>query len=232
MIILVVGMHRSGTSLVARGLHAMGANLGERIDTEPHPANPHGHWEHTDVWQAQERLLIRFGREWHSSPGPLPHRWMEWPDTTATIARLTAIATAEIEQHGHWVVKDPRSSLLIPLWREVAHRAGSRLRIVRIFRADDEVAASLEARNGMPREFAVRIWADHQRSIDRDRQLALAPGDRLAVLSAGAYGMSMASNYNSRARAAEVMVDDGHATLIREREDVTSLFAGERLLER
>jgi diaminopimelate decarboxylase len=68
--------------------------------------------------------------------------------------------------------------------------------------------------------------------LGRDRQLALAPGDRLAVLSAGAYGMSMASNYNSRARAAEVMVDDGHAALIREREDVTRLFAGERLLER
>jgi hypothetical protein len=69
MIVLVVGMHRSGTSLVARGLHAMGVNLGSRIDTAPHPANPHGHWEHADVWQAQERLLIRFGREWHSSPG-------------------------------------------------------------------------------------------------------------------------------------------------------------------
>jgi diaminopimelate decarboxylase len=68
--------------------------------------------------------------------------------------------------------------------------------------------------------------------LGRDRQLALAPGDRLAVLSAGAYGMSMASNYNSRARAAEVMVDNGRATLIREREAVTSLFSGERLLAR
>ena len=214
MIILVVGMHRSGTSLVARGLHAMGANLGERIDTEPHPANPHGHWEHTDVWQAQERLLIRFGREWHSSPGPLPHRWMEWPDTTATIARLTAVATAEIEQHGHWVVKDPRSSLLIPLWREVAHRAGSRLRIVRIFRADDEVAASLEARNGMPREFAVRIWADHQRSIDRDamgmecktfRHDAIMCEPLAAFTEMGAWcGLSDAS---SRAVSAAALVD-------------------------
>ena len=168
MLLLVVGMHRSGTSLVARGLRAMGANLGSRIDTEPQPGNPHGHWEHADVWQAQERLLIRFGREWHSSPGPLPPRWLEWPDTTATIDRLTAIATAEIERHGHWVVKDPRSSLLIPLWKAVADRAGTRLRIVRIFRDAHEVAASLAARNGMPREFALRIWAEHQRSIDRD----------------------------------------------------------------
>jgi diaminopimelate decarboxylase len=66
--------------------------------------------------------------------------------------------------------------------------------------------------------------------LGRDRDLALVQGDTVAVLSAGAYGMTMAGNYNSRPRAAEVMVDDGRATLIREREDVCSLFAGERLL--
>jgi diaminopimelate decarboxylase len=66
--------------------------------------------------------------------------------------------------------------------------------------------------------------------LGRDRTLALAPGDVVAVLSAGAYGMTMASNYNSRGRAAELMVDDGRATLIREREDLRSLYAQERLL--
>jgi len=66
--------------------------------------------------------------------------------------------------------------------------------------------------------------------LGRDRALAVQPGDMLAVLSAGAYGMTMASNYNSRGRAAEVMVDDGRATLIRRREDERSLFALESLL--
>ena len=55
-------------------------------------------------------------------------------------------------------------------------------------------------------------------------------GDVLAILSAGAYGMAMASNYNTRPRAAEVMVVDGRPVLIRERERVEQLFAGERLL--
>ena len=66
--------------------------------------------------------------------------------------------------------------------------------------------------------------------LGRDRELAVAPGDMLAVLSAGAYGMVMASNYNTRPRAAEVMVVDGAPVLIRERERVADLFAGERLL--
>jgi len=59
---------------------------------------------------------------------------------------------------------------------------------------------------------------------------ALAEGDLLAILSAGAYGMAMASNYNTRPRAAEVMVDGNHVHLIRRRETVAELFALESIL--
>ena len=62
------------------------------------------------------------------------------------------------------------------------------------------------------------------------RSLALQQGDLLAILSAGAYGMSMSSNYNTRPRAAEVMVKDGESFLIRERETVEQLFAHEHPL--
>ena len=65
--------------------------------------------------------------------------------------------------------------------------------------------------------------------LGRDRPLAVQPGDLLAVLSAGAYGMTMASNYNTRPRAAEVMVDNGRATLIRRRETVAELLRSEIL---
>jgi diaminopimelate decarboxylase len=66
--------------------------------------------------------------------------------------------------------------------------------------------------------------------LGRDRQLAVRAGDRLAVLSAGAYAMSRENNYNTRARAAEIMVAGDQAWLIRERETVDALFAGEKLL--
>jgi diaminopimelate decarboxylase len=68
--------------------------------------------------------------------------------------------------------------------------------------------------------------------LGRDRALAVQGGDVLAVLSAGAYGMTMASNYNSRPRAAEVMVDGTQAMVIRDRERVADLFSAERLLPR
>jgi diaminopimelate decarboxylase len=66
--------------------------------------------------------------------------------------------------------------------------------------------------------------------LAHDRDLHVQPGDLLAVLSAGAYCMSMASNYNTRGRAAEVLVDAGHAYLIRERETVADQMRNEILL--
>ncbi|GHU05670.1 diaminopimelate decarboxylase [Betaproteobacteria bacterium] len=66
--------------------------------------------------------------------------------------------------------------------------------------------------------------------LGHDRTLALAPGDLLAIMSAGAYGMSMSSNYNTRPRAAEIMVDGEEAHLIRRRETVEELYALESLL--
>ncbi len=66
--------------------------------------------------------------------------------------------------------------------------------------------------------------------LGKDRQLAIQPDDYIAVRSSGAYGFTMSSNYNSRCRAAEVMVDGEQAHLVREREELTSLWAGESLL--
>ncbi|MCE9665701.1 diaminopimelate decarboxylase [Halomonas sp. M5N1S17] len=66
--------------------------------------------------------------------------------------------------------------------------------------------------------------------LGKDRELAIAPGDLLAVRSAGAYGFTMASNYNSRPRPAEVMVDGDSYHIVRRRESIEDLWAGESLL--
>jgi diaminopimelate decarboxylase len=66
--------------------------------------------------------------------------------------------------------------------------------------------------------------------LGRARELAVEPEDLVAIFSAGAYGMTMSSNYNTRPRAAEVMVDGDRVHLIRARERIADLYAGERLL--
>lgn len=67
--------------------------------------------------------------------------------------------------------------------------------------------------------------------LGKDRELNLATGDYLAMMSSGAYGFTMSSNYNSRPRAAEIMVDGDRATVIRARETLASLTQGEALLD-
>jgi diaminopimelate decarboxylase len=66
--------------------------------------------------------------------------------------------------------------------------------------------------------------------LAKDRALTVEAGDLLAIMSAGAYGMAMSSNYNSRPRPPEIIVDGSASRLVRERETVASLFASERLL--
>ncbi|MCL4315779.1 MAG: diaminopimelate decarboxylase [Gammaproteobacteria bacterium] len=66
--------------------------------------------------------------------------------------------------------------------------------------------------------------------LGHERALRIAEGDLLAIMDAGAYGMSMSSNYNTRARAAEVIVDGAKMHLAREREQISALFASERSL--
>ena len=67
--------------------------------------------------------------------------------------------------------------------------------------------------------------------LGQARPLALQQGDLLAVLSAGAYGMVMSSNYNTRPRAAEILIDGDKAHLVRARETVESLYAGEQVIK-
>ena len=66
--------------------------------------------------------------------------------------------------------------------------------------------------------------------LGRDRKLAVEEGDLLAILSAGAYGFVMASNYNTRPKPAEIMVDGKNAYVIRAREKISDLFASETIL--
>lgn len=66
--------------------------------------------------------------------------------------------------------------------------------------------------------------------LGHDRSLVLEEGDLLAIMSAGAYGMSMSSNYNTRPRAAEIMVDGDQCHVVREREQINDLFALEKII--
>src|SRR5690554_4485257 len=89
----------------------------------------------------------------------------------------------------------------------------------------------VKPRTGMPRSYdVVGPVCETGDFLAKERELVLAENDLLAVCSAGAYGFVMSSNYNSRGRAAEVVVDDDKAYLVRRRETIEELYAHESLL--
>src|SRR5574343_715020 len=86
-------------------------------------------------------------------------------------------------------------------------------------------------RNGATRDYdVVGPVCETGDFLGQARPLCVQPGDLLAVMSAGAYGMAMASNYNTRPRAVELMVDGDAVHVIRQRETVAQLYAGEQVL--
>ncbi|EML0300254.1 diaminopimelate decarboxylase [Vibrio parahaemolyticus] len=86
-------------------------------------------------------------------------------------------------------------------------------------------------RNGEPQTYdLVGPICETGDFLGKDRALVLQEGDLLAVRSAGAYGFVMSSNYNTRTRAAEVMVDGNQSHLVRQREELTSLWQLEQIL--
>ncbi|RRJ82956.1 diaminopimelate decarboxylase [Aestuariirhabdus litorea] len=100
-----------------------------------------------------------------------------------------------------------------------------------LYRAWQEIIAVKPRSDGEPRSYdLVGPICETGDFIGKERELVLSPGDLLAVRSAGAYGFTMSSNYNSRNRAAEVMVDGDQLHLVRHRETFAQQIANESLL--
>ena len=100
-----------------------------------------------------------------------------------------------------------------------------------LYEAYHEIVAVREPGPGVAQRYdVVGPVCESADVLGTDRALAIEQGSLLAILSAGAYGMAMASNYNSRPRPAEVLVDAGRALEVRARESVESLFALEKRL--
>ena len=170
-LILVVGMHRSGTSLLGSILKALGVELpGPLIPGDEH--NPAGYFERSDITALQEELLIDLQRWWPSEQGalPLPQGWLATPRAQRAAFHLKHLLKADQQQqNGPWAIKDPRSSLLLPLWRQVAAELDQPLRLLLAFRDPAEVVTSLVNRDagatGMTVARAQALWVRHQQQL-------------------------------------------------------------------
>ncbi|MGH8075357.1 MAG: hypothetical protein ACREO4_15000 [Lysobacter sp.] len=164
-LLLVLGMHRSGTSAMAGVLDKLGVELGDEL-LPPTKDNPKGYFENAKIVDAHEVMFAALGRAWHD-PRPLPGSWVQ--DNAAVMAQreLAGVLGVLFADSGIVAVKDPRSSRVLPLWREVAEQAGARVAPVIMVRHPDEVAASLHRRDGLSRSRAHLLWARYLLDAER-----------------------------------------------------------------
>lgn len=142
--LLVVGPHRSGTSALTRVLNLLGADLGTEA-LQPKFDNPHGYWEHREVFNLHERLLSRLGSAWHEY-APLPDDGRQREDVAEIVEELRAILVREFGDSDLWTVKDPRLCRLLPVWIDLMDGLRVDARFVLVVRHPLEVARSLDAR--------------------------------------------------------------------------------------
>jgi hypothetical protein len=142
----------------------MGFAVGPDDDVMPSDVgNPEGYFELLSIVRANDDLLAHFGGRWDSPPD----FETAWTNDDASIAFVDAARTAvrELFVDDHFLLKDPRISILLPLWRQVTNDQACAVVIVR---DPLEVAASLTRRNGLPALTGLALWAAYNRAMLRD----------------------------------------------------------------
>jgi hypothetical protein len=154
--VLVLGMHRSGTSAITRGMQALGVYLGDDF-LGPQPDNPTGYWEDINIFGINERLLGVFGLKWEDV-GLINDDL--WQDTEVDALREEAIEylSAQFTSHPLWGFKDPRTIRLLPFWQPILQALGVDESYVLAIRNPRSVADSLKQRQGIDAVTAHLLW--------------------------------------------------------------------------
>lgn len=156
--VVVLGMHRSGTSTVTRLVSLLGLAVCRPDDLlAGFPGNPRGHWESKSLIAFNNRLLRDMGGSWFCPPAPGSE------DVPGLLERygargLAVLRSAYPQQPFVW--KDPRTCLLLPFWSRVL---GGRVAFVIVARHPGEVSDSLERRNGFTATYGLALWERYMR---------------------------------------------------------------------
>lgn len=159
-LIVVLGMHRSGTSAITRALELLGVGLGVNL----HPAgfdNPTGFWEDRECLEINEELLLQCGSA-YDRLGLAQDIFRNNPLTDSLKQKAKQLVTRKLEENnGMWGFKDPRTCRLLPFWREVFDSIGCEANYIIALRNPLSVTSSLMARNNIPFEKGYFLWLQH-----------------------------------------------------------------------
>lgn len=156
---LVLGMHRSGTSALARVLNLLGCDLPKTL-MEATEHNEAGHWESVEIMNLNNRILRSAGSNWYDwlefNPG-----WYASPKTEEYKERALEVLNQEFGKSRLFVLKDPRICRIVPFWLDVLDTAGIKPVIISQVRNPLEVAESLSKRSNIDPALGHLLWLSH-----------------------------------------------------------------------
>lgn len=155
---IILGMHRAGTSVVAHVLRELGLNLGESKDfIAANEFNAGGYWENEWLVGANEAFMADLGLIWDRTQ-LCPDNWRDYPRTEFHLNHLSSTLARIFGGSLRWGWKDPRTTLLLPAYRELFAREGLSPFYVICIRHPAAVARSLARRDGASEASAVGLW--------------------------------------------------------------------------
>ena len=153
-IVCVLGMHRSGTSLVARVLNLLGVYLGPEAHlVSPAADNPKGFWEHRPIMTLNQNILVRLKGNCYDPPA-FAHQWENSSALDDLRVQALDVVRRDFATADLWGWKDPRTCLTLPFWQQVLPP----MKYVFCLRNPVEVARSLERRDGLSFEKGIYLW--------------------------------------------------------------------------
>lgn len=164
--ILVLGVHRSGTSALTQVLGLCGAGMPATL-MHPSAINPRGFFESQRIFELHEELLGDLGSSWHDL-APLPRGWMNSSLAASYVDKMVDLVRSEYGDASLFVVKDPRLCRLVPFWLAVLEKMKVAPHFVLPIRNPMEVAGSLEKAEALDPQHGLLLWLNGVLQAEHD----------------------------------------------------------------
>jgi len=158
--VLIIGMHRSGTSALARVVNLLGVDLNSKLMRPRKEDNERGFWESEKIARIHDHLLEALGTTWDETI-PLPKGWIRRHEAAPARNSLLELLRRDFAESQWWAVKDPRVCRLLPLWLDILVELRCRPLCIHITRSPAEVVDSLRLRSDLSPGFGYPLWLDH-----------------------------------------------------------------------
>lgn len=165
--LIVLGMHRGGTSAFAGLLHGLGYDLGPTLMQPVDGVNAKGFWEHLGVFRINEQLYSALGRS-RFDPREMPQNWQCLPAFRTAVSDARGLIERDFSPAHPWAIKDPRFCRTLPVWLEAMEQLGYQPRAVLVARNPRDVARSLQAQKWVDSPARSNLcWLQHMLEAER-----------------------------------------------------------------